>query len=188
MLHPNIQVKYSSIEGKGLFAKKKIPRGTVVWKIGEKDREYEPSQVKKFSKRYRKILDRYAYLSAEGKITYLTDDSKYFNHSCDPNVVPLFDEGVQMDVAITDIQAGGELLYDYGFLCDVDESMPCNCGLLECRRVIKRFPKRSSILKELEREAAKAGKAGLNIKQPLVGRRDPCICGSGEEYGKCHGK
>ena len=38
-------------------------------------------------------------------------------------------------------------------------------------------------------QASKAGKQVQTIKrtQPKVGRNDPCPCGSGKKYKKCHG-
>jgi len=39
-------------------------------------------------------------------------------------------------------------------------------------------------------EASQAGKQDRTFKrqQPKVGRNDPCPCGSGKKYKKCHGK
>ena len=155
MLHPDIKARKNSIEGRGLFAVRKIPKGTIVWKLGKTDRIYTQAQVKSFSERYKKILKHYGYFY-QGRIVYLVDDSKYFNHSCDANVVPFG----EMDIAMRDIMPGDEVTYDYGFLMDgsVGEKMQCHCGSKKCRVTIVAFKNNSAIAKKLEDEGRKAGK------------------------------
>ena len=70
----------------------------------------------------------------------LVDQTRWFNHSCDPNteVLSRFDRErnrvVAWWVAIRDIAAGEEITYDYGFVADVAE--PCACGTSRCRGLI----------------------------------------------------
>lgn len=70
----------------------------------------------------------------------LVDQTRWFNHSCDPNteVQSRFDREhgrvLAWWVAIRDIAAGEEITYDYGFVADVAE--PCACGTARCRGLI----------------------------------------------------
>jgi len=70
----------------------------------------------------------------------LVDQSRWINHSCDPNtkVESRWDgeAGITRTwwVALRDIPVGEELHYDYAFAPDVAE--PCNCGAPTCRGVI----------------------------------------------------
>ena len=70
----------------------------------------------------------------------LTCQSRWINHSCDPNAVvdSRFDRGTRdvraWWVALRDIAPGEELTYDYAFAAEVAE--PCACGSPRCRGLI----------------------------------------------------
>jgi len=70
----------------------------------------------------------------------LADQTRWFNHACDPNteVCSAWDhEHDQMTawwIALRDIPVGEEITYDYGFAAEVAE--PCYCGTPSCRGVI----------------------------------------------------
>lgn len=70
----------------------------------------------------------------------LVDQSRWINHSCDPNTrvegAWLPEEGSVRAwwVALRDIEIGEELSYDYAFAPDIAE--PCNCGAATCRGLI----------------------------------------------------
>jgi len=70
----------------------------------------------------------------------LVDQTRWFNHSCDPNseVRSRWDHELKTVrawwVAIRDIAPGEEITYDYGFVADVAE--PCSCGSPRCRGLI----------------------------------------------------
>ena len=38
-----------------------------------------------------------------------------------------------------------------------------------------------------EADASAEGIEGVRKGQPRIGRNDPCFCGSGKKYKKCHG-
>lgn len=79
-----------------------------------------------------------------GPETYLMPKGigEYLNHSCRPNA------GLQKRrwrlylVAITQIQKGDEITFDYSTQIGRDDiwRMKCNCGKTGCRRTIKSFP------------------------------------------------
>jgi uncharacterized protein len=58
------------------------------------------------------------------------------NHSCEPNA------GFVKDViliAMRDIKAGEEVMFDYSMIIADDWVMECNCGSASCRKIIGRF-------------------------------------------------
>src|ERR1035437_2450050 len=61
----------------------------------------------------------------------------FANHSCDPNC------GIKEDkylIAIRDIKAGEELLYDYSTtMLEKHWTMPCYCGSPACRTIVGDF-------------------------------------------------
>ncbi len=70
----------------------------------------------------------------------LTCQTRWINHSCDPNteVDTRWDttlaHPVAWWVATRDIKVGEELTYDYAFTAEVAE--PCGCGAASCRGLI----------------------------------------------------
>jgi len=167
MIHPDIVLKKSKISGRGLFAKKKIPRGTIVWREGQ-DRIYTLEQFKKFSKKYQKTVERYSY-EWKGLIHHPTEIDKYWNHSCAPNTAPSFSARDEMDIAVFDIQKGQELTYDYGLLMGkIDSNLMCRCGQPICRGIIKQINNSSKITKNLAILAKNAEEFTPKIRQPLL--------------------
>lgn len=165
VLHPDIIKKKSTIGGYGLFATKDIPMGTVIWKCGN-IRIYTKKDYDGFSKRYQSILRHFCYEGANGTLVYCTDDSKYFNHSCDPNTMSIDSE---KDITIRDILKDEELTYDYGYwYLPWNEPFKCNCKSLKCRNIIKRELPDSDIIKRLNRRAKLAWRNASIIDQPLL--------------------
>jgi hypothetical protein len=63
------------------------------------------------------------------------NDSKFINHSCDPNCEPDIRDGKIFITSIRDIAPGEELSYDYSFDFTEDNT-PCKCGSPKCRGYI----------------------------------------------------
>jgi uncharacterized protein len=57
-----------------------------------------------------------------------------FNHSCDPNCG--FSNSITF-ITLRDIKAGEELVFDYAFCESKIKEFVCECGSLNCRKVIK---------------------------------------------------
>jgi hypothetical protein len=80
--------------------------------------------------------------SGQGETLFwdLVDQTRWFNHSCEPNTVVESRWDHQANtmrawwVALRDIAVGEEITYDYGFCAEVAE--PCACGAPACRGVI----------------------------------------------------
>jgi SET domain-containing protein len=118
MLVVKTSVKPSDIEGLGLFAEEKIPKGSVVWRYDPRfDLFFDPQEVDAMPALQKELIDRYAYLSTEtGKYVYCIDDTRFMNHSSVKNnldVVPFEGEPETRAVANRDIEIGEELLINY---------------------------------------------------------------------------
>ncbi len=118
MLTVKASAKPSKIEGIGLFADEKIPKGTITWKFNPRfDILFDPEEVKQMPPEHRDLIDRYAYLSTTtGKYVYSIDDSRFTNHSSVKNnldVVPFPGEQETCGVANRDIEIGEEILVNY---------------------------------------------------------------------------
>lgn len=131
-MHPDIQVRESAIEGRGVFADRAIPKDTALWKLTEAPGTYVtlaelkqlPVARQRLAYRYR---DRYL-LSCDG--------SECMNHSCDPNTYWLDDETM---AASRDIEPDEEITFDYATNEGHpwwQEKWPCTCGAPNCRGVV----------------------------------------------------
>lgn len=165
VLHPDIIKKRSPLGGYGLFATKDIPIGTVIWKHGNV-RVYTKKNYNQFSDRYKAVLRHYCYEGTGGTLVYCTDNSKYFNHSCDPNTMSIDNE---KDITIRDVLADEELTYDYGYwYLPWNKPFKCSCKSLICRGIIKRESADSDTIKRLNRRAKVAWKNASKVRQPLL--------------------
>ncbi|MBK9212040.1 MAG: SET domain-containing protein-lysine N-methyltransferase [Saprospiraceae bacterium] len=132
----------SPIQGKGVFALKFIPQGTRLFEYtGFKmkyDDLFEDYIQGKSSMRYVINLDDEYIIDGERG----GNDSRYINHSCDPNCEVYFLNDTIFIYANLDIETGTELSFDYqlGLLFEENEIIekikkwnPCNCGSPKCR-------------------------------------------------------
>lgn len=103
----------SQIHGIGVFAENRIQSGARVWRfeplfdktIREQDLEKFPAHVQDH------IRIHAEYFPELGVYRLSSDDDKYMNHSCDPNLRVTEDDFL---VAVRDIAPGEELTIDYG--------------------------------------------------------------------------
>jgi len=135
-------VKTSQVHGKGVFAKNTIPKGTRIF-------EYAGERVQKvnLAADLANGLTSLVYVMNLNE-TYAVDgerggnDSRFINHSCDPNCEVLYFSGTPYIYAIQAIPEGDELNFDYKYGSEADmeftfeqkrEWFPCNCGATNCR-------------------------------------------------------
>ena len=86
------------------------------------------------------VDDKYSLWVEEGLYFDMVDQTRWINHSCDPNAT--LDVGVDEStgevyasiVALRPIAAGEEISYDYAFPAHLAE--PCRCGSPRCRGLI----------------------------------------------------
>jgi SET domain-containing protein len=76
------------------------------------------------------------------------NDSRFINHSCDPNCEAVIERGRIFIEALRTIPEGTELVYDYAYELDEDERdaaarYPCRCGASNCRGTILKPKKKT---------------------------------------------
>ena len=141
---PFFEVRRSAIQGRGVFAARRIPKGTrIVEYAGEKiswaesDRRYDDAAMHRHHTFLFILTSRTVVDGAVGG-----NASRFINHSCAPNCEASIDGREIWIEALRDIRAGEELVYDYGYERDVDETpevealYACRCGARTCRGTI----------------------------------------------------
>ena len=135
-------VKTSPVHGRGVFAKKNIPKGTRIF-------EYAGERVLKANLTQDLVngLTSMTYVMNLNKTMAIDgerngNDARFINHSCNPNCEVLYFNETPYIYAMREIQEGQELNFDYklGFDTELDlssdqkkEWFPCNCGSENCR-------------------------------------------------------
>ncbi len=168
---PWIQVRNSKIHGKGVFAAKRIPKGTrIIEYIGERishkeadDRyaDHDPNDNHTFLF----IVDRKTVIDGGRK----GNAARYINHSCDGNCESAIAERRVFIDAVRDIAKGEELGYDYEIGRDkndppnVDEIYACRCGSPKCRGTMLWPAKRPAQKKKAKKKAGKKAKSGTKV-------------------------
>jgi hypothetical protein len=152
-LNPDIVVRRSRIQGRGVFARRDIASGTRVV-------EYTGARIS-----HDEADDRYPDDAANGKhhtFLFAVDDrlvidattggneSRFINHSCDPNCEVVITRRRVFIDALRDIAKGDEILYDYWYMTDESYTLedlrkiyPCRCGSPKCRGTLARPPRRT---------------------------------------------
>lgn len=166
MLANLFEVKESKNKGKGLFAKELIPKGTIVCFECDKCRVLTASDLgydNMSEEEKMKLLD-YAYRKKDGTFVAPCGDVRYFNHSCNANVL-----GTELgfDIVVRDIKKGEEATYDYRDFYD-DVKMPCYCKEKNCCKVVEFIHPVPKELQELWQKRINFALKHVNkVKQPL---------------------
>lgn len=133
-------IRNSRIHGRGLYARKFIPKDTwIVEYVGEKvDKDeserrsndlLDKAKIDGGAKVYMFILNE--EWDIDGNVEWNT--ARLMNHSCEPNVeAQTWDEKEIWFVALRDIEKGEELTFNYGFDLETWEDHPCMCGRPSC--------------------------------------------------------
>ena len=136
---PYCEVRGSDIHGRGVYATCLIPAETqIIEYVGElidKD-ESEKRGVSQHEKSLESgdaavyIFTLSRRFDIDGNVPWNT--ARLINHSCSPNCEAWI-EGRKIFIhSLTDINAGDELTFDYGFDVDCYEDHPCLCGKDGC--------------------------------------------------------
>lgn len=144
---PLYEIRKSEIQGRGVFAKRRIRAGQrVIEYAGERitneeaDRRYDDESMGR----------HHTFLFTLDKNTVVDgarggNDARLINHSCDPNCEAVIERGKIWIYAKKNIQPGVELAYDYKYERTNDpadeEFYKCACGSPKCRGTIMK-PKR----------------------------------------------
>jgi SET domain-containing protein len=137
-------VRSSAIHGRGVFALRRMPKGTrVIEYTGERVSHEEADR------RYRdahKNSPHTMLFTVDDKIvidaTRRGSSARWINHSCSPNCEAV-DEGGRIFIeTCRDIRRGQELTYDYNLQLDEPHTpaakrrYACSCGARGCRKTM----------------------------------------------------
>jgi uncharacterized protein len=139
---PLYELRRSTIQGRGVFAARRIRRGQrIIEYAGERithdegDRRYDDARMKR----------HHTFLFTLDKDTVIDgnrqgNDARYINHSCDPNCEAVTVGKKIFIYARKNIQPGVELAYDYKYEWSNDKRdialYRCECGSAKCRGTI----------------------------------------------------
>jgi SET domain-containing protein len=145
-------VRKSPIQGMGVFATRRIRRGTrIIEYKGERissdeaDQRYDDDHME----RHHTFLftvddDTLIDAAVDG------NEARFINHSCDPNCEAVLEDSRVYIEAIKNIQPGVELTYDYHYEREGPyqeswaELYACHCGAENCRGTILDNPRPST--------------------------------------------
>ncbi len=169
--NPWYVVRNSKIHGKGVFAKKFIPKGTRIT-------EYVGDRIshKESDERYadHDPNDNHTFLFIVDRKTVIDggvegNDARFINHSCDGNCESEIEKSRVYIEAIKDIPKGQELGYDYQIGRskedpeDVDVIYACRCGSPKCRGTMLWPAKRPKPRKKKKVVAKRAKKKSKRV-------------------------
>ena len=129
-LNPKLEIRKSSIDGRGTFATNIIKQGEIIAVYGGIIVPRE--DIHKYRKEIGGI--RGIQISENFFICPTESQGGLFNHSCEPNM------GLKSQieyVAIDDINKGQEVVTDYAFTELDFEEFTCQCKTDNCRKTIR---------------------------------------------------
>jgi hypothetical protein len=131
-----LRVVHSNIHGYGVVTTRMFKQGEIICYgdgvLYDDDTEFDDT--------YALVLPAEDTARGEQMFWDLVCQTRWFNHSCDPNTEVMLRWDGEADtmlawwIALREIPAGEEITYDYAFVADVAE--PCHCGAANCRGVI----------------------------------------------------
>ena len=126
---PSLMIRSSAIHAAGCYTTRPIRKGARVC-------EYDGPRMTKAVADLR-YADRFVtYLFGYGEGDMVIDGfgtAMFMNHSCNPNCETEDDNGHIYVLALRDIAAGEELVYEYNLYDSDDEEGTCHCGAPQCR-------------------------------------------------------
>jgi SET domain-containing protein len=147
---PLFEVRHSRIHGYGVFALRRIRKGTMVIEyLGDRvshtlaNERYEHKDPK----------DGHTFLFTVDAKTVIDagvdgNEARFINHGCDPNCQTVNTNKRIFIEALRTVQPGEELAYDYQIQrddddpADVDVIFACRCGAKSCRGSMLEAPKK----------------------------------------------
>lgn len=127
MTTDDVAISDSKIQGKGVFAARNFKKGEIVlrWDTSHLIPADKVTQLSDKDKKYISFFNN--------KYVVMQEPEKYVNHSCDANTTAVN----FCDVATRDINKGEEITGNYSEELLPGTEMTCNCGSINCRRIIK---------------------------------------------------
>jgi SET domain-containing protein len=149
---PLYVVRRSLIHGRGVFAARRIRKGTRILEYrgeridnDEADRRYDDNRMKRHHT-FLFTLDKNTVI--DGAVATGGGDASFINHSCDPNCEAIITGRKIFIHARRTIEPGEELAYDYQYerTGENDEELEkfyvCKCGAPNCRGTIMKPEKK----------------------------------------------
>ena len=149
---PLYVVRDSHIHGRGVFAARRIRKGTrIVEYTGERisnkeaDRRYDDTRMKRHHT-FLFTLDSKTVI--DGAIKTGGGDASFINHSCEPNCEAVITDRKIFIHALQTIESGEELAYDYQYErtgkndAELEKFYVCKCGAPSCRGSIMKPAKK----------------------------------------------
>lgn len=177
--NPLFEVRNSRVHGYGVFARRRIRKGTsVIEYLGDRV-SHEVANTRYEDKDPR---DGHTFLFTVDAKTVIDagvdgNDARFINHGCDPNCEAV-DIGKRIFIeAVRTIQPGEELAYDYGIQRDdddppdVDVIFACRCGAAKCRGSMLEARKKKRRRAKRKPAARTSGKSGRKLKREAVPKR-----------------
>lgn len=174
----SVVVRRSPIQGRGVFARRDIPKGTRILEYtGERRPDVEVDAAASDEKMHRHHTFLFA-ISAKTVIDGARggNASRFINHCCQPNCWAIVERGRVFIEAKRVIRRGEELSYDYYYTtdrsytnADLRRIYPCSCGAPRCRGTL-------AALKKPRRRATKSQakkRAGGHAQSARTKRRAP---------------
>jgi uncharacterized protein len=116
--------------GRGLFAKKSIAEGTILFHISGDEIRFADTLNLQDAESHALQVDFDKYILLQPPVVYC-------NHSCQPNC------GISHDlhfITIRPVRKGEELFWDYSTsMLERHWTMPCKCGSTNCRQLVTDF-------------------------------------------------
>ena len=150
------EIRKSRIQGRGAFATRRIrPGQRIIEYTGEPispdegDRRYEEDAM---GRHHTFLFTLDDDTVVDGKVG--GNESRFINHSCDPNCEAIIEGKHIWIYAKKNIQPGAELTYDYQYerrpdhTKEDEEFYKCQCGTAKCRGTILAPPKRKRAKKK----------------------------------------
>ena len=149
---PLFEVRASALHGFGVFAVRRIPKGTrIIEYVGERvshaeaDRRYQ----------HKDVGDAHTFLFIVDQQTVIDagvdgNEARFVNHGCEPNCESVIEKSQVFIEALRPIEAGEELTYDYQIQReaddppDIDAIFACRCGSARCRGSMLWPPRRTA--------------------------------------------
>jgi hypothetical protein len=172
---PLYLVRRSRIHGRGVYAARRIRKGTrIVEYLGE-------------CITHEQADDRYSARGQDNGHTFLFvvdertvidagvdgNDARYINHSCDPNCDTVIEGGRVFIEALRGIEPGEELGYEYGLTWESTDppeelaNYDCRCGARRCRGTM--LAEEPEDVKQAKREARRRAAAARRRSQRAAG-------------------
>lgn len=164
MIHPDTELRFiNTFKGRGVFATKPIPKGTLTYVKDDLEVVIEPGDERLSDPKYKDLIETYSFIDRDGKRIISWDHAKYVNHCCQCNTMST---GYGFEIAIRDIAAGEEITDEYSMF-NFPSSIELHCDKSPCRESIT-----SEDLKLYHKEWDEIVKSALNkfqqVNQPLA--------------------